>query len=94
MKKKTLLSKAFALILLFSTPLFADSDNKLNKVNVNQATVQQLNESLVGVGPKIAREIVNHRESHGPFESLDDLDQVKYIGTKLLEKNKGRISFD
>lgn len=83
-----------SLFLTFSTPLFAEDSDQMTRVNVNQATVQQLNETLVGVGPRIAREIVNYRESHGPFQSMEDLDKVKYIGAGLLEKNKDKIVFD
>ena len=38
-----------SLFLSFSTPVFADDSDQMIKVNVNQATVQQLNETLVGV---------------------------------------------
>ncbi|MET4694803.1 ComEA family DNA-binding protein [Endozoicomonas lisbonensis] len=92
--RKTIIAFLTSLFLSFSIPAFAEQSVKFEKINVNQATVQQLNESLVGVGPKIAREIVNHRESHGAFHSMEDLDKVKYIGSVLLEKNKDKIVFD
>ncbi|UYM15621.1 ComEA family DNA-binding protein [Endozoicomonas euniceicola] len=92
--RKTITALLTSLFLSFSIPLFAEQSVQSGKVNVNQATVQQLNESLVGVGPKIAREIVNHRKSHGAFQSMEDLDKVKYIGSVLLEKNKDKIVFD
>ena len=64
------------------------------KVNVNTATVQQLDEGLVGVGPKIAREIVRHREDNGAYVDLADLDEVKFVGSKMLERNESRIVFE
>ena len=92
--RKTITALLTSLFLSFSIPLFAEQSVQSGKINVNQATVQQLNESLVGVGPKIAREIVKHREYHGAFQSMEDLDKVKYIGSVLLEKNKDKIVFD
>ena len=64
------------------------------KINVNQATVEQLDKGLLGVGPRIAMEIVKHRDQHGPYQSVEDLDKVKYVGSRVLDKNKGRIIFD
>ena len=92
--KRQMAAFLVSLFLTFSAPLFAGDPAQESKVNVNQATVQQLNESLVGVGPRIAREIVNYRDSHGPFQSMEDLDNVKYVGASLLEKNKDKIAFD
>ncbi|USE39442.1 helix-hairpin-helix domain-containing protein [Endozoicomonas sp. SCSIO W0465] len=51
-------------------------------------------QGLLGVGPRIAMEIVKHRDQHGPYQSFDDLDKVKYVGSRMLEKNKKRIVFD
>jgi competence protein ComEA len=41
---------------------------------------------LDGIGEKLARRIVADREQRGPFHSIDDLDRVKGIGPKTLEK--------
>ena len=89
-----LISFLMALFLSFSVPVFAEEAGKITKVNVNQATVQQLDEALVGVGRSIAQEIVRHRETHGPFQSFEDFDKVKYVGSSLIEKNKDRIVFE
>lgn len=92
--KQKILAFATALFLSFSVPVFAEDSKKMDMVNINQASVQQLDEALVGVGRSIAQEIVSFREVHGPFQSLEDLDKVKYVGAKLLEKNKDRIVFE
>ena len=55
------------------------------KVNVNTATVQEL-ESLPGIGISKAEAIVKHREANGKFKSVEDLTQVKGVGEKILEK--------
>jgi competence protein ComEA len=55
------------------------------KININTASAAEL-ELLPEVGPKLAAEIVRHRERFGPFKSVVDLDSVKGVGTKTLAK--------
>jgi competence protein ComEA len=52
-------------------------------VNLNTATLEQLG-TLDGVGPATARKIMEYREAHGGFGSVDDLDGVPGIGPKRL----------
>ena len=66
------------LLLFFVTMAFA-------KVNVNTATVQEL-EALPGIGNAKAEAIVKHREANGKFKAIEDLTQVKGVGDKILEK--------
>jgi competence protein ComEA len=54
------------------------------KININQASVDQLQE-LPGIGPARAEAIVRYREEHGPFTSLDEITNVPGIGQKILE---------
>ena len=53
-------------------------------VNVNTADAIQL-ETLPGVGPVLAGSIIQHRTEHGPFTSVDQLDDVSGIGPATLE---------
>lgn len=62
-----------------------------DKVNVNSATASELQKALVGIGAKKAEAIVQYREAHGPFTSLEQLLEVQGIGKATLEKNKDRI---
>ncbi|WP_406667964.1 ComEA family DNA-binding protein [Gallaecimonas sp. GXIMD1310] len=62
-------------------------------VNVNSASQEELARILKGVGAKKAALIVEHREAHGPFTSLDELKAVKGIGDKLLSANASKIRF-
>lgn len=52
-------------------------------ININTASTLDL-EQLDGVGPVLARRIVDFREQHGPFSSVDQLDSVSGIGPKRL----------
>lgn len=61
-------------------------------VNINTADAKALDTALVGVGPKTARAIVEHRANHGQYKSADDLLKVKGIGPALLEKNRPNIT--
>lgn len=51
----------------------------------NTASAKDL-EALPGVGPVIARRLVEYRQSHGPFRKPEDLLQVSGIGPKKLEQ--------
>ncbi|WP_025718839.1 ComEA family DNA-binding protein [Paenibacillus sp. 1-18] len=61
------------------------------KVNINTATADELME-LPGVGAKKAKAILEYRNQHGPFQRVNDLDQVKGIGAKMLAKMKPYVS--
>ena len=54
-------------------------------VQLSTATLEQL-DSLPGVGPVTAQKILDYREKHGAFQSVDELDAVPWIGPKRLEQ--------
>ena len=56
-----------------------------DKVNINSATVEQL-QSVKGIASKTAEAIVAYRNEHGAFKKIDDLEHVKGIGEKSLKK--------
>lgn len=60
-------------------------------VNVNQATAEQLT-SLPGIGPAMAKRIVDFRQKNGPFKKVEDLLSVRGIGEKKLEQIKTHIA--
>jgi len=62
------------------------------QVNINSADAATLSQNLEGIGEQKANAIVAHRKKHGPFKSVNALDQVKGIGEKTLEKNRARIA--
>jgi competence protein ComEA len=54
------------------------------KLSLASATVEQLDE-LDGIGPTLAKRIVEYREQHGGFRSIAELDEVEGIGEKRME---------
>ena len=54
-------------------------------VNINTATAQDF-ENLPGIGPVMAQRIVDYRNEHGPFKSVEELTKVKGIGESKLEE--------
>ncbi|MBI3998526.1 MAG: helix-hairpin-helix domain-containing protein [Armatimonadetes bacterium] len=54
-------------------------------VNVNTADAAEL-ERLPGIGPVLARRIVEHREAKGLFRRLEDMLEVEGIGPRLLRR--------
>jgi competence protein ComEA len=63
-------------------------------VNINTANAQTLAEVLEGVGQSRAQEIVQYRETYGPFASVDELTEVKGIGKSTLESNRTVITLE
>ena len=62
-------------------------------VNVNTATAADL-ERLPGIGPVLARRIVEYREAWGLFRRLDDLLEIEGIGPKLLRRLEPLLRLD
>lgn len=60
-------------------------------VSLNSATAEQL-ETLPGVGPVLARHIVEYRQQHGGFRSVDQLRQVTGIGQRRFSDLKSAVT--
>src|SRR5687768_2759913 len=54
-------------------------------IDVNRATAAEL-ELLPRVGPALAARIVEERERAGPFRSIADLERVRGIGPRTIER--------
>jgi competence protein ComEA len=50
-------------------------------ISLSSATVEQL-DTLDGIGPTLAGRIIQYRDAHGGFRSVDELRQVDGIGDK------------
>lgn len=54
-------------------------------VSINDGSEAEL-QTVSGIGPKMAKKIVDYRQEHGPFKSLEELRHVKGIGPALYKK--------
>ena len=63
-------------------------------VNINKADADTLAASLNGVGPSRAEAIIRYREEFGPFTTVEQLAEVKGIGSSTVEKNRRVITLD
>ena len=60
-------------------------------IDINTATSEQL-QTLTGIGEVIAQRIIDYREEHGPFTSIDELLNVKGIGEITLSKFRNDVT--
>lgn len=71
---------------------YANSDEAAPEgpLNINTATLTQL-QALDGIGEVKAQAIIDYRDSHGAFSSVEQLTRVTGIGDATLEKIKDQI---
>jgi competence protein ComEA len=60
-------------------------------VNLNTATQAEL-EKLPGVGPAMAKQILEYRQKNGGFKKIEELMNVKGIGEKFFLKLKTLVT--
>ena len=58
---------------------------RVERINVNTASASELDE-LPGIGPALAAAIIEYREAHGPFGSVEEIMEVRVIGEAKLEE--------
>lgn len=81
-----------ALLLALSFCIIPASAGAEGKVNINAASVEELQE-LKGVGPVLAERIVEYRQEH-PFQSPAEIQEVKGIGPETYEDIKESIAIE
>ncbi|MGD9653860.1 MAG: ComEA family DNA-binding protein, partial [Sulfuricurvum sp.] len=59
--------------------------------NINKANSAQL-QTINGIGPTKAQEIIKYRKAHGGFKNINELVNVKGIGPKTVAKLKSQVS--
>jgi competence protein ComEA len=89
------LAPVFAVILALGLCQgFADdSETTAGVVNINQASIEQL-QLLPRIGPSLSQRIVDFREENGPFASVDELIAVNGIGERSLEDLRPYVSLE
>lgn len=60
------------------------------RIDLNEATLEEL-QALPGIGPGLARRLVEDRERNGPFRSVDDLQRVRGIGPTRIGALRGLV---
>jgi len=75
----------FSLILVFPVLGFT-----AEPVDINVADMETLM-SVKGIGEKRAMAIIDHREQHGPFKSIDELTIVRGVSEALVDKSRERL---
>ena len=63
------------------------------RVNINLANLTEL-QTLPGIGPVIAQNIIDFREANGGFNSIDELLNVSRIGDATLERLRDMVTIN
>jgi competence protein ComEA len=79
------------ILSLVATTILAAAAWAVEPVNVNTASAEEIAANLKGIGPSKARLIVEYREANGSFVHADELVNVKGIGIKTVDQNRGMI---
>ncbi|PPK50221.1 ComEA family DNA-binding protein [Marinobacter persicus] len=83
MKAKSFIAALALLFALITGPAYAAEPMTVNINTADAATLASLN----GIGESKAEAIIVYREANGPFESVEQLAEVKGIGSRTVEKN-------
>ena len=97
---RTLVAGAFvASMVVLAAPASAGQSGQAQQpaqpaatlVNLNSATQVEL-EKLPGVGPAMAKQIIEYRQKNGGFKKVEELMNVKGIGEKAFLKLKTLVT--
>ena len=67
-----------------------NNNSSSNLININTATKEDL-DTLPGIGPATAQKIIDYRQEHGNFSSIEDIKNVKGIGEAKFSKMQDKI---
>jgi competence protein ComEA len=59
-------------------------------ISLGTATVEQL-DTIEGIGPVTAEDIIGFRDQHGGLSSIEQLDEISGIGPATMEALRGRL---
>jgi len=63
------------------------------KLNLNTATAAEL-DALPGIGPALARRIIDYRERHGPFRSVQQLRDARLLPAATYERIRDLVTVE
>lgn len=69
----------------------ANQTDDVEKVNINKADSEEL-QKLDRVGEKMAQKIIDYRNQHNGFHSIDEIKQISGFGEKTFEKLKDSLT--
>ncbi|MGF6393909.1 ComEA family DNA-binding protein [Pseudomonas plecoglossicida] len=75
-------------------PLVSQAQAPVQRLNLNAADASTLQKELNGIGKAKAEAIVAYREANGPFATVDELLEIRGIGSALLERNRDRLTVE
>jgi competence protein ComEA len=79
------------IVTILASCLIAFAAWATQAVNINKASAEQMSEALKGVGLSKAQAIVAYRNANGAFKHADELVNVKGIGLRTVDRNRGNI---
>ncbi|MEP0775965.1 MAG: helix-hairpin-helix domain-containing protein [Acidobacteriota bacterium] len=88
---RTIMTLALAALLTGSAFAAPASSGAAGKVNINTASVEQL-QLLPRVGPALAQRIVEFRTANGAFKAPEELIAVRGIGEKSFANLKPYVA--
>ena len=68
-----------------------NTNQSTNKVSINNATKEELM-TLPGIGESKAKDIIDYRNTNGPFKKIDDLKNIPGIGENVYNNLKENIT--
>jgi competence protein ComEA len=86
------MKKTFRILFLLVTLLIMPTLALASSVDINHADVATLSTALKGIGDKKAQAIIDYRDEHGSFQSIDELVNVPGIGDKMLQRLRSQLS--
>jgi len=69
----------------------AASEPAYSLIDINTASLADL-DSLPGIGPVIAQRIITYRETNGPFQTIEAIQDVSGIGPVIFDRIKASIT--
>ncbi|WP_412461850.1 ComEA family DNA-binding protein [Pseudomonas sp. SC11] len=75
-----------------TTPPSFSSPSHEQTINLNTASAEILQRELSGIGKAKAEAIIAYRDANGGFQTVDELLEVKGVGSALVERNKNRLT--